>query len=39
MNAIMGLGGLLGGPIGVRLLRTTNLGRSFTFGVVGWGWP
>jgi MFS family permease len=37
LNATMGLGGLLGGVIGIAVVRSSRLGRTFVAGVVLWG--
>ena len=37
LNAAMGVGGLLGGLIGVYVVRSTRLGRTFVAGVLAWG--
>jgi hypothetical protein len=39
LTAVLGLGGLLGGPVAVLLVRRNRVARCFTAGVAGWGAP
>lgn len=39
LNAVMGLGGVLGGALGAIVVRVSQLARSFLLGVVLWGVP
>jgi MFS family permease len=39
LTAFLGLGGLLGGPVAVLLVRDKRVARCFAGGVAGWGAP
>jgi len=39
LNAVLGVGGLLGGPLAVALVRGRRVARCFGAGVAGWGLP
>jgi MFS family permease len=39
LTAALGLGGLLGGPVAVLLVRDKRVARCFAAGVAGWGVP
>jgi len=39
LTAVLGLGGLLGGPVAVLLVRDKRVARCFAAGVAGWGVP
>ena len=39
LNAVLGVGGLLAGPLAVTLVRGRRVARCFGAGVAGWGLP